>query len=152
MYLLLFALWLLLNGKITVETVLFGIGITGLLALLCYALFGYTPRKELRLCRKFPLFLAYLAVLAWEILKANVTVFKIILCKRRRIEPALVTVRTEFQTEFARYMLANSITLTPGTITVETAGNDLTVHCLDAKMIQGAETGIFVRLLKKMEA
>lgn len=152
MYLLLFALWLLLNGKLTVELCLFGIGITVLLALVLFALFGYTPRKELRLYTKIPLFLCYLAVLIWEILKANVTVLGIILCKKRKIEPALVTFRADLKTELARYMLANSITLTPGTITVETAGNEFTVHCLSAEMIRGAETGIFVRLLKKLEA
>ena len=76
----------------------------------------------------------------------------IILCKKRKIEPALVTFHADLRTELARYMLANSITLTPGTITVETAGNEFTVHCLSAEMVKGAETGISVRLLKKLEA
>lgn len=152
MYLLLFALWLLLNGRITLEIVLFGVGIVLFLSLPCSALFGYTPKKELRLYTKVPLFFAYLGVLLWEVLKANFTVLGFILFKKRRITPSLVTFRVQLKTEFARYMLANSITLTPGTITVETDGNCFTVHCLSAEMIEGAETGIFVRLLKKLEA
>lgn len=152
MYLLLFALWLLLNGKVTVEICLFGLGITALLALLCYVLFDYTPKKELRICKKVPLFLAYVGVLIAEILKANFTVLHIILCKKRKITPALVTVQVDLKTDFARYMLANSITLTPGTITVETHENEFTVHCLSAEMIEGTESGIFVRLLQKLEA
>lgn len=152
MYLLLFALWLLLNEKITTEIVLFGIGIVLLLAVLSYVLFGYTPKKELRLYRNLPLFLVYLCVLAAEILKANVTVLGIILRRKKKITPALVTVRVDLKTDFARYILANSITLTPGTITVHTDGNAFTVHCLSAEMIEGTETGIFVRLLRKMEA
>lgn len=152
MYLLLFALWLLLNGKVTLEIILFGIGIIALLALLCYVLFGYTPKKELRLYRKVPLFFCYLGVLLWEVLKANFTVLGIILNKKKKITPALVTVRVDLRTDFARYMLANSITLTPGTITVETDGNEFAVHCLSAEMIEGIETGSFVRLLRKLEA
>ncbi len=151
MYLLLFALWLLLNGKFTLEICAFGIVIVVLLAVLSFVLFGYTPKKEWRLYTKLPLFLAYIAVLVWEVLKANAILIKIILHKKRKVTPALVTFHVDFRTEFARYMLANSITLTPGTITVETDGNEFTVHCLDEKMIEGAETGIFVRLLKKLE-
>ena len=45
MYLILFGLWLILNGALTVEIVLFGIGITALLAAASYALFGYTPKS-----------------------------------------------------------------------------------------------------------
>lgn len=152
MYLLLFALWLLLNGKVTLEISLFGAAIVALLALTAYALFIYTPKKELRLYTKLPLFFAYIAVLLWEVLKANFTVMRIILRKNRKVAPALVTFHADLQTDFARYMLANSITLTPGTITVETDGNEFTVHCLSEEMLDGAETGIFVRLLKRLEA
>lgn len=152
MYLLLFALWLLLNGKMTLEICVFGVVIVALLGVLSYVLFSYTPKKEWRLYTKLPLFLAYIAVLVWEVLKANAIVIRIILNKKRKVTPALVTFHTDFRTDFARYMLANSITLTPGTITVETDGNEFTVHCLDEKMIEGAETGIFVRLLKKLES
>lgn len=152
MYLLLFALWLLLNGKITLEICLFGIGLTVLLGLLCKALFGYTPKKELRLYKKLPLFFAYIAVLAWEILKANLSMLGYLFCKKKKIEPVLVTFETDLTSEFARFMLANSITLTPGTITVETDDNIFTVHCLHPDMIAGIQTGAFVQLLKKLEA
>lgn len=152
MYLLLYLLWLLLNGKVTVEICLFGLGIIALLSVLCYLLFGYTPKKELRIYSKIPLFFAYLAVLVWEILKANFTMLHIIYVKKRKVVPALVTFRVELKTEVARFLLANAITLTPGTITVETDGNRFTVHCLSADMLDGAETGVFIRLLKKLEA
>lgn len=152
MYLLLFVLWLVLNGKVTLEICLFGLAITAALGLLCFVLFRYTPRKELRLYTKVPLFLAYIAVLLREILKANFTMLAIIFNKKRTVEPALVTFDADLKTEFARYMLANSITLTPGTITVATDGRKFTVHCLDEKMLDGAESSIFVRLLQKLEA
>ena len=67
------------------------------------------------------------------------------------MEPVLVRVYTDLKTETARVILANSITLTPGTITVSLAGNELLVHCLDKSLSQGMEDSVFVQLLKKME-
>ena len=49
-------------------------------------------------------------------------------------------------------VLANSITLTPGTITVNLEGNEFYVHCLDKEFAEGMEQSIFVELLEKMEA
>ena len=49
-------------------------------------------------------------------------------------------------------ILANSITLTPGTITVSLEGNDFYVHCLDKEFAEGIDSSAFVELLQKMEA
>ena len=49
-------------------------------------------------------------------------------------------------------VLANSITLTPGTITIRMEGNEFYVHCLDKEFAEGMESSIFVELLSKMEA
>ena len=152
MYLLLFGLWLLLNGRLSVEILCFGLGITVLIALVMKALYGYGPRRELRLLRKLPLALIYLAVLLWEICKAAVGVLNRILFPRCKVQPSLVDIRVDLRTEFAKYVLANSITLTPGTISVETRGDVMTVHCLDRSMLENTENGIFVRLLRRMEA
>ena len=48
-------------------------------------------------------------------------------------------------------LLANSITLTPGTITVSVEGNRFCVHCLDWELADGVEDSVFVELLKEME-
>lgn len=152
MYLLLFLLWLLLNGRLSLEILLFGLGLTALLAVLMRAFFGYGPRRELRLWRKLPLAAVYLGNLVLEIVKAALRVMGFILFKRRPIDPAVVRVRVDLRSEFARYILANSITLTPGTISVQTEGNVLTVHCLDRAMLEDVENGSFVRLLHRLEA
>ena len=49
-------------------------------------------------------------------------------------------------------LLANSITLTPGTITVSVEGDHFFVHCLDRELAEGMEESVFVELLKQMEA
>ena len=150
MYLLLFTLWLVFNGRITLEILLFGLGLTAALGVLSWALFGYSPRHELRLLRRVGLFLGYLAVLFGQIVLANVSLLGRVL-HPKRIDPVLVTFRVPLRSEFARFILANSITLTPGTLTVRSRGEELTVHCLHPELLEGIEHGVFVRLLRKME-
>ena len=152
MYLLFFGLWLLLNGNVTLEICLFGIGVAAALGILAYALFGYTPRKDLQFLRRVPLFLVYLPVLLFEILKANFAVIGLVLNKDLPADPSIVTVDTGLKSSFAQYMMANSITLTPGTITVRTKGGRMTVHCLKPDLIAGVQNGVLCRLLRKMEA
>ena len=152
MYVLLFCFWLLLNGNVTLEIVLLGLAVTALMALLEYTLFGYTPKTEGMLLRKAPVFCAYIPVLLWEILKAGWAVSKVVLFRRYKVTPTLVTFRTDLKTEFGRFLLANSITLTPGTITVQVEGDRLTVHCLDKSMLDTSDDGVVQRWIRKLEA
>lgn len=152
MYLLLFALWLVINGRLTPELVLFGLALTAIFAAVLRLLFGYAPRTELRLWRKAPLFAAFLAVLFGEIVRANLGMIGTILGPKRRIDPTVVRVRTDLKTQFARYLLANAITLTPGTLTVQSEDGVLTVHCIRPGLLEDTENGRIVRLLRRMEA
>ena len=151
MYCLIFAFWLVLNGRLTLEVILLGLAVTAGLGGLMYALFSYTPGREWRLLKKAPIFLCYLFVLLWEIIKANAVMFAFILNEKKTIEPVLVTFRTDLKTRFGRFILANSITLTPGTITVHMAGDRLTVHCLRRSMLDTSENSTFVRWIKRLE-
>ncbi len=152
MYLLLFCLWLAWNGAITWEICIIGVLITASIGVLTYFLIGYSPKKDLRFLSRLPLFLAYVAVLLFEIVRSSVSVIRIILNRRRKVVQSLVVFDTELKTRFGRFLLANSITLTPGTITVRTEGNRFTVHCLSREMIEGINEGTLMKLLKKMEA
>ena len=67
------------------------------------------------------------------------------------MEPVLVHVHADLKSETARVILANSITLTPGTITVSMSGQELLVHCLDKSLSEGMEDSVFVKLLQKLE-
>ena len=59
--------------------------------------------------------------------------------------------RSQLKTNAARVALANSITLTPGTITVSLEGDELLVHALNREIAAGLEGSIFERLLARME-
>ena len=151
MYLLLFLFFVILNGKLTVEILLVGLAAVLLLAGLLYLFFGYTPKKDLRLLTRLPLFIVYIFLLIIEIIKATASVIRLIVNPKSHFEPTLVTFRPALKTDIGRFILANSITLTPGTITVDIQEGVFTVHCLDRGMLDTSEDGVFIRWIKRME-
>ena len=151
MLLLFFIAWLIFNGRITLEITVFGVVIAGLMFAFVCKFMDYSVEKERIFYEKLPLFCKYVLLLLKEIVKANLAVCRMILTRKEIMEPVIVKVHTDLKTETARVMLANSITLTPGTITVSLAGQELLVHCLDKSLSEGMEDSEFVRLLEKLE-
>ena len=76
---------------------------------------------------RFPIFLA---VLAWEVFKANINLAWILIRPRLLIEPTIVRFKSELRGDFRNTVLADSITVTPGTLTLDAQGDELLVHCL----------------------
>lgn len=152
MFVLLFAVWVILNGKITFEICWMGLLIAALIyAFMCFAM-GFNLKSDLKLCKRIGLGIVYFFVLLWEIIKANMTVIGIILNSKRPIKQSIRYFDTSLKSNMARVILANSITLTPGTITVSVDGSRFCVHCLSAELLDGIESSVFVWLLEKMEA
>jgi len=151
MLLLFFLAWIVFNGRITLEIVLFGIAIAlAVFAFVCRFM-DFSIQREWNFYRRLPLFARYVFVLIREIITANLAVCRMILTRREVMEPVLVRVHTDLKTETARVILANSITLTPGTITVSMTDQELLVHCLDKSLSEGMEDSVFVKLLEKIE-
>ena len=151
MYLLFLAAWIVFNGAITLEILIFGIVIAAaVLAFMCKFM-DYSLKKELNVYKKSIWFLAYAAILLREIIKANLAIIPRILTVEEEMEPVIVKFRTYLKTDFTRMLLANSITLTPGTITVSVDADEYTVHCLDTSLAEGLADSEIERLLKKLE-
>ncbi len=151
MFFILFAVWLILNGRITMEICIFGICISAVLLYFMCRFMDYSLKREALLFLLIPWFAQYGWVLVKEIVKANVEVLKIILSPELQPEPTIVYFDTELKTGLARVFLANSITLTPGTITVSVEESRFCVHCLDRELAEGLENSVFVELLKELE-
>ena len=75
---------------------------------------------------------------------------KVILTKAE-YHPAIVRIKVPLEENFSRVLLSNSITLTPGTVTVEQSGEEYLVLCLDKESAYDIPDWNLVRLLKKME-
>ena len=151
MYVLLFGLWLVLCGAVTPEILAVGAGLTALLGLLFFALFGYTPAAEWRCWKRLPFLAAYFVLLLGAVIRSSFGMIRLILDKRVEADPALYLVDSGLSTGFGRFLLANSITLTPGTITVREEEGRFTVHAMTPSMIEGVENGAIARLLRRME-
>lgn len=151
MFLLFFLAWVIFNGAVTTEILIFGVVIAFVMFAFICKFMDYSLQKELMLLRKCGLVLYYMGTLVVEILKANMTAIHFILTDKEIVEPVIVRFKTNIKSETLRMLLANSITLTPGTITVSLEEDELVVHCLDKTLAEGIEDSVFVKMLEKME-
>ena len=151
MYIIFFLMWVIFNGGITLEIALFGLVIAAIMYGFICRFMDYSWKKDIWMGKCFFLILLYGLALLKEIFKANVQTTRIILGRKKTNRPVLVSFSSGLKTKTARVVLANSITLTPGTITVSLEGDEYVVHCLDRSMAQGLDDSVFVRLLQKME-
>ena len=124
----LFVFWLLLSGIYTPFLVLSGLGASIAVALLA-------TRMEITDDEGHPIHLAFAAARYWpwllkEIVKSGWQVARIIIDPRLPISPTLVRFRPSQTSAVALATHANSITLTPGTITVDATAEEFLVHAL----------------------
>ena len=146
----LMCLWLILSGDLSPTTLVSGAVIGGLITAFCVKFMGYDPRRFYSSLRKTPRVIVYLAVLLREILKENLDVLRFIY-RKGQPEPMLVHFRSDLQSEKLRVLVANSITLTPGTFTVRLEGDEFAVHALDGYFQVDIEHSAFSRLARKVE-
>ena len=135
----LFLFWVLLNGSLALSTLAVGAGVALVITLFSSGSmtflsgFRYTPKA-------FIATLLYLAFFFKELMKANLRLAKIVVSPSLPINPGFVKVRTTLKSPMGRLLLANSITLTPGTLTVEMEDEWLYVHwvTMGAADVEGA--------------
>ena len=151
MFLLYFLLWVIFNGRVTLEICLLGLVIAGALLAFSCRFMEYSLARERKVYRSIFLFPRYCRLLVTEIVKANVSAMRMILTQREEIEPALVSFCTDLKSQAGKALLANTITLTPGIITVTLEESEYMVHCLDESMAEGIQESAFVAYIRKFE-
>jgi multicomponent Na+:H+ antiporter subunit E len=127
LFILLFGTWLLLTFTLKWESLLVGVFVASLAS----GLFGrHFPRGSRKLLEPARYFWAvvYLFIFAWECVKANFDVAYRVLHPDLPIRPGIVKVKLSVKSDMARAMLANSITMTPGTITVDIIDGYIYIH------------------------
>jgi multicomponent Na+:H+ antiporter subunit E len=122
-----FAIWLLLTWSVEPAALLAGLIFSLLVSVLLSRTFPDRLERFLDPRRWFWL-LVYIPYFFYYCVKANVDVAYRVLNPDMPIRPGIVKVRTELKTDIGKTMLANSITLTPGTLTVDIDGQDLYIH------------------------
>jgi multicomponent Na+:H+ antiporter subunit E len=145
----LFVFWLALSGHYTPMLISAGAGCAGLCLLAAIRL--RAADAEGHPVELFRGALTYLPWLIWEIAKSAWTVTKIILHPRLPISPTMTTVRASQRTTSGIATYANSITLTPGTMTVGVDNQVLTIHALTRDGALDLENGGMDRRVTQFE-
>ena len=152
MFLLLFLCWIIFNQNFTLEIAIFGIVISAAVYMFICKFMDYSIKKDLFILKKLPLIIQYVFILIWEVIKANLVIFKMFFSRKgKERTPVIVTFHTKLKSNTARVFLANAITLTPGTITMALEGDKYTIHCFDKSMAEGLDNTIFEQKLLKLE-
>lgn len=131
-FFLLFALWMLLIWSLEPAQIIAG----AIISIIAVALMGNLfIQKAVRVLNPIRVFWAifYVPYLIWYIILANFDVAYRVINPTMPIRPGIVRVKTKLTTEMGKTFLANSITLTPGTMTVDIVGDELFVHWINVK-------------------
>jgi len=135
LWVLLFGLWLILSGHYSNLFLAFGIGSCSLATYVAVRM--GTLDDESAPFRMVIGAVGYLPWLTWQIFRSNVAVAKIVLDPALPIDPAMVHFKGSQKSDLGRFIYANSITLTPGTITTGIVGRDFEVHALACDAADG---------------
>jgi multicomponent Na+:H+ antiporter subunit E len=146
--------WLLLTFRITLPNLIVG----SAASLICSAIFTrffISNVYKLLQPHRYFWFIVYLFVFIWECIKANFDVAYRVLHPAMPIRPGIVKVRTTLKSDLAKALLANSITMTPGTIAVDIIGEYLYIHWIyvrseDPEIYTGMITGAFEKYIKRI--
>jgi len=95
--------------------------------------------------------LRYLPWLMWQIVKANVDVARCILDPHLPIRPTVIRVKAGQRRDLGRVIYANSITLTPGTVSIDLEGDEIHVHALTREAAEGLRSGVMDRKVTELE-
>lgn len=151
-FLILSAVWLLWSGHYSLNEPL--IATFGVLSCLAVALLSHRMGREVPggMARTLTWrTLRYLPWLVKEIVKSNLAVAKIVLDPKLPISPCIVRVKASQRGEGALVLFANSITLTPGTISLATEGDSVVVHALTREIADDLESGEMNRRVAALE-
>lgn len=122
------AFWFALSGQ--TAPLFIALGVASLLVVLALSVRLKIIDRDASPYHRAPQLALYLGWLLVEIVKANIAVIVKIVAPKHAIDPVIVRMRTTARTDLGKALFANSITLTPGTVTVDVEGDRLVVHAL----------------------
>jgi len=130
LWLTLMLIWLIANGTLAPDTLIAGAVISAVIALLfaafsqVYSVIRWSPKVIFH-------YFMYLGVFFIELVKANLSVMRLVFSPHIDIRPGIVEIKTGLKSPIGRLALANSITLTPGTLVVDIINDSLFIHWIN---------------------
>ena len=146
--------WLLFTFNLTTPNIIVGI-VAALATSILFGRYFVTSIYKLLQPQRYFWFIIYLIIFIWECLKANIEVAYRVLHPAMPIKPGIVKIKIDLKTDIAKTTLANSITMTPGTITVDIIDDYIYVHWIyistdDPKEYSHKVSGRFEKYIKKI--
>ena len=145
-----FIFWILLSGEFTFILITSGVVASLIVAYLSHDIFVGKADLKTETGRVFK-FIVYIPWLLWEIILANVEIAYLVLNPKPLIDPQLVHFKNDLKTDLGIVTLAHSITLTPGTVTVDANREEFVIHAIWQKSAEGIISGEMQRKVKKIE-
>lgn len=152
MFVLFFAVWVLLNGKLNWEIAAFGAVISAAIYFFCCKFMHYSIKRDIDNLRRLPRLLSLFGTLLWEICRSAFALLPYVYGGKKP-DPLVARIKPEgIESDTGRVFLANCITMTPGTITGSLKDGEYLVHCLDRDLAEGLEDSGFVKKIRRWEA
>lgn len=153
-FIILLGFWLLFTFSISISNIIVG-SAAALLTILFFSKHFIKPVWQLLQPQRYFWFIVFLIIFIWECIKANLDVAYRVLHPAMPIKPGIVKVKLDLKTDIAKTILANSITMTPGTITVDLIGDTIYVHWIyvsstDPEEYSKKVAGRFEKLIKRI--
>ncbi len=145
-----FLFWILLSGEFTFILITSGVVASLITAYLSHDIFVGKADLKTETGRVFK-FIVYIPWLLWEIILANVEIAYLVLNPKPLVDPQIVRFKNDLKTDLGIVTLAHSITLTPGTVTVEANREEFVIHAIWQKSADGIIGGEMQQKVKKIE-
>lgn len=149
-FLLLFAAWLLWSGHFD-SPLLIGLGVAS-----CLFVVWLSSRMGIIDAEAYPYhwlirLLAYIPWVLWQVVVTNFEAARVILAPSLPIHPHLVTIRVKQKTTLGKVIHANTITLTPGTVTLDVRGDVFLIHALTLHAAGADGAGVLDAKVARLE-
>ncbi len=128
---LLFIMWMILTANFEFANILTGLGLSIAIAFVYEKMFKHSAFETINLYWLG----VYILVLGKNLITSNLQIAKRIFSKDMQLAPAIVGVKTELKSDWKKLLLANSVTLTPGTLTLDIKEDMLYIHIIECKDI-----------------
>ena len=142
-WLILFVVWLMFTSTLATQEVVTGLITAFLIALFTSRFFNCCTFSIFSPVKLFYIFI-YFFVFLWALLKANLDVARRVISPKLPINPGIVKFKTKLTSDFSKMVLANSITLTPGTLSVDIIDDTYYIHWIDVKSLDPDEAHTYI--------
>ena len=154
LFIFLFAIWLLLTLNVTVSNIA-AAAVASAVVTAFFAKYSLKTGIKLLQVQRYFWALLYLFIFLWECIKANLDVMYRVIHPKLPVKPGIVRVKSVLKTDIAKVFLANSITMTPGTITVDIIDDNFFIHWIyvhsrDPEIYTQKILGRFEKYLKRI--